>query len=443
MTANSPLERFRTLLRIPTISHSDESLTDWTQFDAFIETVADLYPKVHSELEREMVAGHSMLFRWRGTESGSPSVLMAHYDVVPATEEGWVHPPFAAQLVSDGVEEALWGRGTLDDKGALVSILEAVEDLLLAGYTPRNDIYLSFGHNEETAGGGAVAVVELLASRDIRPAFVCDEGGAIVEGVFPGVDAPIAVIGVAEKGIMTLILSVDQAGGHASTPPPLTATTRLARAIVRLHKNPFPARFSQTNIDMIHTIGKHGKGVVGALFRAVKITRPLLLLAFTRLSEETNAIVRTTMAVTQLSGSAAANVLAERATASVNIRVAVGSSIDETVSHVRRAIRDDGVHIEVVDESEPSAVSPISGNAWDALTASIEETFPGTVVTPYIQLGASDSRRFNAISDHVYRFSPFEMSRDQRSTLHAMNENISVATWHRGIQFFTTLISRL
>jgi carboxypeptidase PM20D1 len=443
MTAQSPIERFQTLLRIPTISHTDESLTDWSQFDAFIQTVTELYPRVHAVLDREIVGGHTLLYRWKGAATAAPSVLMAHYDVVPATDEGWVHPPFAAQIIGEGEERVLWGRGTLDDKGALVCILEAVEAQLASGFAPQNDIYLSFGHNEETAGDGAVAAVNTLKARGIRPAFVSDEGGAIVEGVFPGVDAPIAVIGVAEKGIMTLVLRVEQAGGHASTPPRVTATTRLAKAIVRLHKHPFPARFSQTNLDMVRTVGAHGRGLVGILFRAAMITKPLLLLAFSRLSEETNAIVRTTMAVTQLSGSAAANVLAERATATVNIRVMVGSTVAETVAHVRRVIRDDSVHIDVFDESEPSPVSPITGTAWQALSDSITEIFPGTIVTPYIQLGASDSRRFTAISDHVYRFSPFEMSAAQRATLHAKNENISVATWHRGIEFYRALIGRL
>jgi carboxypeptidase PM20D1 len=443
MTATSPLERFQTLLRIPTISRADESLTDWSKFDAFTSAVTSLYPRVHEVLEREIVGGHSLLYRWAGADAADPSVLMAHYDVVPATDEGWEHPPFAAQLVGEGQDQLVWGRGTLDDKGALVAILEAVEALLEAGYTPRNDVYLSFGHNEETAGDGAVSAVETLRARGIRPAFVSDEGGAIVDGVFPGVDAPIAVIGVAEKGIMTLVLSVDQAGGHASTPPRLTATTRLARAIVRLHKKPFPARFSQTNLDMVTTLGAHARGVAGVAFRAVAVTKPLLVAAFSRMNAETSAMVRTTMAVTQLSASEAANVLPERATATVNIRIAVGSSVAESVAHVRKVIHDESVHIDVYDESEPSPVSPITGPAWERLAESITEVFPGTVVTPYIQLGASDSRRFTAISDHVYRFSPFEMSHGQRATLHAMNENISVATWHKGIEFYRNLISRL
>src|SRR5690554_2552577 len=201
------------------MSRLDESETDWEQFELFIDTLPALYPLVHEHLERELVGGYSTLYRWPGVSDSNPSVLMAHYDVVPATDEGWKHPPFSGVEVEDADgHPVIWGRGTLDDKGSLVVTLEAVEALLAHGFTPASDIYLSFGHNEETAGDGAEAVVSLLESRGIVPAFVLDEGGAVVEGIFPGVDDPIAVIGVAEKGIMTLTMTVDQEGGHAPSP---------------------------------------------------------------------------------------------------------------------------------------------------------------------------------------------------------------------------------
>ena len=446
MTSRTPgdersIARFQALVRIPTVSRLDETETDWAQFERFVEALPGLYPALHGALDRELVAGHSMLYRWAGSEAGGdPTVLMAHYDVVPATDDGWVHPPFAAEIVQGETGDLLWGRGTLDDKGALVSILEAVEARVLAGFRPLHDVYLSFGHNEETTGAGAVAIVDVLESRGIRPALVIDEGGAVVEGIFPGVAKPSAVVGVSEKGITSVMLTVDQLGGHASTPPRLTATARLARAIVRLNAKPFPARFSPTNLEMIATLGAHATGPLKWVFGNLWLTRPLLLRLFARLGDETNAMVRTTQAVTQLSGSQAANALAERAVATVNVRVAVGSSVDEAVRHVRSAVNDPAVQIEALHPSEPSPVSPTTGPAWELLSRTITETFDGVIVTPYIQLGASDSRHFTRISAHVYRFSPFEMSAEQRGTLHAVNERITVATWLRGVRFYERLI---
>lgn len=443
MTAETSLERFRELVRIPTISRTDESTTDWAPFDAFVAALPRLYPALHGVLERELVERYSMLYRWKGSSDGAPAVLMAHYDVVHATDEGWAHPPFAAEVVGEGADAVLWGRGTLDDKGALVSILEAVERLVQRGFVPRNDIYLSFGHNEETAGGGAAAAVALLEGRGIRPALVLDEGGAVVEGIFPGVEGQIAVIGVSEKGITSVQLTVEQEGGHASTPPRFSATWRLARAIVRLNAKAFPASFSAPTLEMVRTLGAHASGPLGFASRNLWLTRRALLTVFSRLGEETSAMVRTTQAVTVLSGSGAANALAERASATVNARIAVGSSVAQTVEHIRRAIRDDRVVISVGEASEPSPVSPSTGPAWDLLARTVEFAYPGTIVTPYVQLGASDSRRFTVISDHVYRFSPFTVSKAERGALHAIDERLGVQTWLRGIDFFERLASEL
>ncbi len=439
----TPVERFRALLRIPTISRLDHSSVDWTQFERFVDLLPELYPALHASLTRELVAEHSLLYRWAGKSAESPTILLAHYDVVAASDERWDHPPFGADLVETTDGTAIWARGALDDKGALVSILEAVEACVTAGFVPANDVYLSFGHDEETLGAGAKAIVALLESRGVRPALVVDEGGAVVEGIFPGVTGQIAVVGVSEKGITSVELSVLQDGGHASTPPRLSATARLARAIVRLNASPFGARFSGTNLEMIRTVGAHARQPYRWLFTNQWLTRGILLALFSRLSDETRAMVRTTAVVTRLSGSDAENALAEKATAIVNMRVAVGSSVAESVEHIRRAVRDDRVAVTALAPSEPSPISPTAGPRWDAVRGAIEATYPGVIVTPYIQLGASDSRHFTGICDAVYRFTPFEMSLAERGTLHAVNERIRVDTWLRGIEFYRALITGL
>lgn len=443
MSSDAAVARLQTLLRIPTISRTDVAEVDWNQFDRFIATLQELYPLVHQRLNREVVAGHSLLFRWTGRSAAEPALLMAHYDVVAATDEGWTHPPFAAELTGEGEDQLIWGRGTLDDKAAVAGILEAVESQLRAGLVPAHDVYLAFGHDEETAGSGAMAIADLFESRGIRPALVLDEGGAIVEDVFPGVTAPVAVVGVGEKGVTTLRLVVDQQGGHASTPPRITATVRLARAIVRLNSRPFRASFGPTAIEMFRTLGAHGSGFMGSVFRNIGFTRFLLLPFFGRLGDEMNAMVRTTQAVTMLEAGQAVNALAERATATVNVRVAVGTSVERVLKHVTRAIRDDAVRVELVHGGEAAPPSPMTGLAWELLRSTIEKSYPGTVVTPYVQNGATDSRHFTRISRGVYRFTPFEMSSHERDTLHAKNERMHVATYLRGIGFYRALISSL
>lgn len=444
------VETLRAMIRVPTVSRLDESVTDWAQFERFVALLPEHFPATHAALTREVVAGHSLLYRWAGSADPvrgngpvvGPTVLMAHYDVVAAESAGWTHPPFDAVLepgtTPDG--NVLWGRGTLDDKGAAAALFTAVESMVLAGFQPERDLYLSLGHNEETTGTGASAIVDLFEARGIRPALVIDEGGAIVEGIFPGVLGAIAVVGVSEKGICTVQLTVDQAGGHASTPPRMTATVRLARAITRLNRRRFPAGFTPTDLEMIRTLGGHGTGPLGFVFRHADLFKLPLLGLFGRLSDETNAIVRTTAAVTQLVGSPAANALPEQAQAIVNVRVAAGSSVARMMRHIERAVHDPLVHIEALHPNEPSPASPTTGAAWELVAASVRASYPGTIVTPYVMLGASDGRHFTRVSDHVYRFTPFEMSSEERGTLHAVNERIRVKTFLTGITFYQRIV---
>lgn len=435
MAEEAALAHLRELLGIRTVGTAES--------DRFIETVRRLYPLIDERLELEIVDGYTMLFRWPGKASDAPSVLMAHYDVVPATDDGWEHPPFAAEVTGDGDDRVIWGRGTLDDKGALVAVLEAVEDALGHGFVPANDIWLSFGHDEETFGTGALRAVDLLESRGVRAALVLDEGGAIVEGVFPGVTRPVAVVGVAEKGIATVTMTVTQQGGHASTPPPVPATVRLARAVDRLNAHPFPARLTEAVRGMNRVMGREAQGRIGVAFRRMGGFAPFVTRLYGRLSDETRAITRTTAVVTMIDAGHAPNALPERAVATINVRILPGDTCETVLAHIRAAVADDRVAVELVHGVDPSVASPASGPAWDLIERTILEQHPGIVVTPYLMLGATDSRHFLRISEHVYRFSPFEMSADERTGLHAMNERIGVRTFLDGVEFYGKLIARL
>ncbi|MCS5715024.1 M20/M25/M40 family metallo-hydrolase [Herbiconiux sp. CPCC 205716] len=436
------LERLRTLIRIPTMSVAPAE-RDEAAFDLFAATLRELYPLVHERLELERMLDRTFLFRWPGRVAGRASILMGHYDVVVADDEGWEHPPFAADVTGDGADRVLWGRGTLDDKGSVAAVLEAVERSLAAGVTPEHDVYLLFGHDEETAGTGAEAAARALHERGVDLGLVLDEGGAVIERAFPTVEVPVAVVGVSEKGTTNFTLTVEQRGGHASTPPADTATNRLARAITRLERHPFPAALNPVTARMIATIGAHARDPLRAVFTRAGLFRSLIVPVFARLSDETAAMVRTTMAVTQLSGSSAPNALAERAQAVVNVRIAVGSTVDEARRHLERSIADPLVRVESTMENDPARVSRMDGPDWQLLAETIVASYPGTVVTPYVQTGATDSRWFSPHSRSVYRFSPFEMSADERATLHAKNERMHVHTWFTGIRFFERLLRRL
>ncbi|MBF4461992.1 MULTISPECIES: M20/M25/M40 family metallo-hydrolase [unclassified Rathayibacter] len=445
------LERFQALLRVETVSHSDEAATDWSRFTAFAQLLEELYPALHGALERESVAGHSLLWRWRGEEPGEPSVLMAHHDVVSVTAVEWSHPPFAADTVvgADGRTSVI-GRGALDDKGSLVALLEAVEAAVRRGERPRHDVYLVSTHNEETAGDGAPSIVSLLDARGIRPRFVLDEGGNVRRGIVPGVSTPIAVVGVTERGIMNLEIVCRDAGGHASAPPPppgLLATQRLARAIHRLTENPFPSTLPEPIAELVRAAAPHADPAHAVWYREPRTHPDAVIAALAAHSNRSAAMLRTTVAITELRGSTGANVLASTASATANVRINPGDTVAGVVERIRAVIDDAEVDVRVRIAHEPSPVSPTGeqgdGGPYDVLRDVVHEVFPEAIVAPYVQTGGSDARHFHAISDGVYRFIPFEISPRQQLGIHGVDESIEVDQFERAIVFYERLLRRL
>lgn len=442
MDAEGAVERLRELIRVPTVSRNDAELQDAAAFARFPALLAELYPRTHAALELERVDGPGLLYRWPGAERGDALVLMAHWDVVPADEDGWRHEPFAAALTTDDDgSRRLWGRGTIDDKGALGAILEAVEDLLSAGFVPRNDVYLSFGGDEEVQGTAAENAVAVLRSRGIDVDFVLDEGGAVVEGQFPGIATPTAVIGIAEKAVATVQLVAREPGGHAAHPPRSgrTATVRLARAIQRVSRQ-VPAGLPPTMFPMFAVLGRRARGILGLAYRHPRLFRPVLLRALATGSDEANALIRTTRVVSRLRGAAADNVLPEVATATINMRIVVGSTLDAEVERIRRDVADPGVEVRVVHGDDPYPVAPADGAPWERLVGALASSHPEALAVPYAMLGATDGRHFTALTPAVYRFTPFELSHAELAGLHAIDESIRVDAYLRGIAFYRALL---
>lgn len=408
--------------------------------EEFLALLAEQYPRVTATLERERVGELGVLCRWRGARAEHPLVLMAHFDVVPAAEsDGWLVPPFEGRITADAVH----GRGTLDDKGALCVILEAVESLLAEGVTPARDVWLSFGGDEEVYGHGAAAISDRLRERGVEPWLVLDEGGAVVDAPLPFVTAQAAMIGIGEKGVATVRLTATSTGGHASAPTGLTAVARIARAVDRVQRRPFPARLTKSARAMFRAFAPQVTGVSGrALVMLVRVAPWLAARLLAAQGGDAAALVRTTVAPTMLTGGSAANVLPPEASATLNVRLAPGCSVADALAHLTRAINDDQVRIEVAEQAEASPESPLD-DRFAALAEAVAEVFPGVIAAPYVQLSASDSRWFHRYFEHVYRFVPFNMSAAQRASIHAVNEFVTLDSLARGIHFHRTLIQRL
>jgi carboxypeptidase PM20D1 len=425
------------LVRIPTVSDRDADRVDVAAFDALLAEMERQFPLLHAQLELTRVDTHGLLFRWPGQSAVKPVVLMAHLDVVPV-EGTWQHPAFGGDIV----EGDMWGRGTLDDKGCVVGICAAVETLLAADVVPAQDVWLSFGCNEEVSGTSAQLAVDQLRRRGVTPWFVLDEGGAIASEAFPGVAAPIGVIGVTEKGLTSLELRVEGRGGHASTPAKMGPTARIARAITRLDRSSMTARIPAPTVELFRRMGPHGPLPLRPLLTNAGRLKPVLTKALLAAGPETAAMTRTTFAITTLSGSPALNVIAATAKAGVNIRIMVGDTVAGVLEHVRKVVNDDEVHIDVVEQNEPSPISPID-DAFGLIESTISEIFDDAVPAPYVMMAATDSRFFTAISERVYRFAPFRMTKAQRESIHSYDEHVGVDAFLDGVRWYRRLIERL
>ncbi len=420
------------MLRLKTVSDVDPGRVDLAEFERFRALLPTFYPNVFAKCVYEEIGAHGMLLRWPGKESAAPAVLMAHYDVVPAVEAEWTVPPFDG-VIRDG---ELWGRGALDTKCTLLGVLEAAEKLIQDGFVPKNDVYFAFGGDEECMGGDAPAIVAELERRGVRPAMVLDEGGAIVENVFPGVRESAALIGIAEKGSAFVDLTATGKGGHASAPPARQSVGVLARALARLEARPMPFSLTRPARELFNLMGRHSTFAYKLIFANLWCFTPLLNLICRKSGGEMNALVRTTCALTRLSAADAYNVLPGESRAGVNLRVICGDTVETAKARMERIIDDPGVRVRVVDGSDPSPISPTGDEPWNRVSKAIRQTYPGVLVAPYLMLACSDSRHYCRLCEHVYRFSGMPLTKEQRGMIHGANERIPLALLSDTVRFF-------
>ncbi|WP_338867670.1 M20 family peptidase [Myxococcus stipitatus] len=435
--AEAASARLAGALRLKTVAASEGQPADDAAFDALHVYLREHFPRVHASLKREPVGRHSVLYTWEGTDmSTRPVLLMGHLDVVPVTpvtESAWVHPPFAG-VVAEG---HVWGRGALDDKGSVLAQLEAVEALLAAGERPRRTVLFAFGGDEEVGGQeGAVAIAALLKERGVRLESVLDEGGVIMSGTVPGVAAPVALVGTSEKGFVSVELKVKGEGGHSSMPPPSTAVGTLARAVSKLEATPMPARLAGGSRELFEWVGPEMGFGMRLLFANLWLTEPLVVKQLAA-KPTTNAAVRTTTAVTVFEGGVKDNVLPSDARAVVNFRILPGDSVEGVLAHVRKTVDDSRVEVGTLAfQSEPSPVSPTHSDSWRQLERSVRQVFPQVVVSPYLNVAATDSRHFVGLSDNIYRFFPVHLQREDLARVHGQDERIAVPTYLDAVRFY-------
>jgi carboxypeptidase PM20D1 len=443
-------ERLGLAVQQKTISYHEAEKVDTNTFLGLHRLFQTLYPQVHAKLKKELVNEFSLLYTWEGKDpSLKPIMLTSHLDVVPADESpegGWTYPPFSGK-VADGY---VWGRGTLDIKSGVIGVLEAVEYLLKQGFQPERTVYLGFGHDEEIGGEhGAKAIAELLHSRGVELGSLLDEGGSVIDGFLPGVEKPVAVIGISEKGYVSLKLSVEMEGGHSSMPPTETAIGVLSRAVASLELNPMPPHLEVVEFLMSY-LGSALPFVQRMLFANTWLFGGILK---KKLSEAhmLNATIRTTTAPTIFNAGMKDNVLPAKAEAVVNFRILPGDNLREVYEMVLERINDERVKVspylgETLDgESgwDPSPVADTESPYFLRLARLTKEAFPTALVAPYLVLGGTDARHYGLITQNALRFTPILMSKEDVGSVHGVNEKLSLEECSRMVGFYIAYIEEL
>lgn len=453
---NSAIIRFAEAIRIPTISYDDTALFDSVPFIRLAKLLTLHYPLMNTIPEKEVVNSYGLLYRWKGKEDialraagqsegmvKKPVLLLAHTDVVPVEEETisqWTHLPFSGNID----DSSIYGRGSLDDKVSVMAICEAVEKLLAEGFVPEQTIYIAFGFDEEIGGKrGAQQIAKLLNERGVKVEFTLDEGMAVTERVVPGIEKDVALIGIAEKGYLSLELSVNVEGGHSSMPEKETAIGLLSEALVKIQHYPFPPKIIPPVKQMLLAIGAEMSFAKRIIFSNLWLFEPLIISEFEK-SPSANASVRSISVPTVLRSGIKENLIPAEGKALLNIRILPGELSEDVIAYIKSVISDERISIRPLGWSnEASAVSGTESGGYTAIARSIKNVFPDAVVAPSLVIGGTDSRHYRGISENIYRFLPVRVNKEDLKRIHGINERISIENYKECIRFYYILVKNL
>lgn len=434
---------FAKTLTFKTIAHMYPEQFDTEPFLLLHQHLKESFPLCHSQLKFETIHELNLLYTWEGTNNTLPGILlMAHQDVVPVeqgTEQNWKYEAFSGTIA----DSFIWGRGALDIKNQLTGILSAVELLLKEGFQPERTVYLAFGCDEEVGGiAGTRLIAEHLAQHGTKLSYVLDEGGAIVKGMVPGIKKPVALVGIAEKGYMTLTLEAVDKGGHSSMPPAHTALGKACRAVTRIEARPFKPAIEGAVKHFIRYLAPELPFWERLILSNSWIFSRLIISIFSS-SQATNALLRTTQAATMATASDKENVLPQKASIKINLRILPGDTSKTVKAHIRKVIKDKNITISDPPYSlEASKVSSPFARPFKKIQEVISSLFPEALTVPYLVLGGTDSRYYETLSENIYRFSPVLLDEQELSGMHGTNERIAIDGYCTLIKFYYALIKK-
>ena len=438
----TPAARLGEAIQFKTVSYQDRSQIDRNEFRRFHAFLRTQYPRVFAQLEVETVNDYSLLIRWPGRDAGlAPILFTAHMDVVPiepGTEGDWQHPPFAGVL-ADG---RVYGRGTLDDKQGLLSILESAESLLAEGFVPSRSLVFAFGHDEEISGKqGAGRLAQRMREKNWHFAWMVDEGGMLIADNPLLPDRAVAIINVAEKAYLTLTLVATGEGGHSSRPPKISTIGRLSAALERIENNPFPTRLVGPVEAMLQSMAPYLDQPTRFVFGNLWLTGGFVA---NRMSKDplTNSYVRTTTALTMFNAGVKENVVPQHAEAKINFRLLPGDTPETVVSRITELVDDPQIAITHDDWEQVPGVADYAGSGFAVIAAAVTAVYPQAVVVPSRLIATTDTRHYIDLADNQYRFQGMMLVSSQAASIHGTNEYIDVQSYEKSIEVATQMMKR-
>lgn len=430
-------------IKYKTVYDYDNSKVDTNAFLQMHSFIDKSFPNLTRSLEKQVINKYSLLYKWQGQEDDDAIVLMAHMDVVggeTGSESDWDYPMFSGQVTDDYI----YGRGTLDIKGQLIGILESIDQLVKEGYVPKKTIYIAIGHDEELGGNeGNKVIAEKLKEQGVKVDMVLDEGGYIVKGVVPKVDLPVALVGIEEKGYVSLKLTAQGKGGHSSMPDKEMAINDIASALDKLKDSPFDAKIDGPTKEFLNNVEPKMPFISRLAISNQWLFKPIILNMLSN-SPSSNAIIRTTIAPTIISGGVKDNVIPQTCEAIINFRIFPGETVDSVREKVEEYLKNENVKVDIVGSSwNPSKASNSNSDEYKEVEQVVNTIFPDALVSPYLVVGCTDSRYYQDICDEIFRFTPVVLEKEDLNRLHGVNERISKKGYIDMIQYYYQLVKGL
>lgn len=429
----SALKKLQGAIRIPTVTvnyDDEQSKEPFFQLHKYLEKS---FPLFHEHAQKTVINECALIYKIEGTDDSLlPACFLGHMDVVPPQDEGWQRNPFSGEID----DEFIYGRGSFDMKGQLISLLESFEIMYQRGFAPRRTVYCCFGCDEEVSGNSAKAMCAYLKEKGVKTEFIFDEGMTLLDASIVGIKT-LALVGVCEKGYANIKVTAKGKAGHASMPPAENAATILARAVTRINKHQMKAYWSEPLKCLIEKVAPHTKFFFKFIMANSAVFRPLLKPILCKVDPSTNALLRTTMAVTMLEGSKAANVIPDESSCVINCRTNIGQTAEDVVKHISAAAGK-GCKVELLPTGhhEPTKMSPLDSYAWGMFEKTVAETFPGAVTAPFPFVAGTDSKYYSDLSESIFKFSPHITDAADRAVMHNVNERFRIKAFEGDIRFY-------